>query len=147
MNLQEQLKADLIEAMKNKDVTKRETIRFLNSAIKQIEVDERRVLSDEDITKLIQKAIKQREEAIAQFRAGGREDLVENETAQANILKAYLPAQLSDDELESTLKAIISQVGATSMKDMGKIMGVATKELGAKADGKRINETIKKIFG
>lgn len=146
MTLQEQLKADLIEAMKNKDVLKRETIRFLNSAIKQIEVDERRALSDEDIIKLIQKSLKQREDSITQFRAGGREDLVENENAQANILRAYLPKQLSDDELEIQIKSIIAETGAASMKDIGKIMGVANKKLAGIADGKRINETAKKLL-
>ena len=147
MTLQEKLKADLIEAMKNKDVLKRETIRFLNSAIKQIEVDERRSLSDEDIIKLIQKSLKQREDSITQFKAGGREDLVEHEVAQANILKAYLPQQLSDEELEEKMREIIVQVGASSIKDMGKIMGVANKALAGIADGKRINEATKKILG
>ena len=146
MTLQEQLKADLIEAMKNKDVLKRETIRFLNSAIKQIEVDERRALSDDDIIKLIQKSLKQREDSITQFRAGGREDLVENENAQADILRAYLPKQLSDDELEIQIKSIIAETGAASMKDIGKIMGVANKKLAGIADGKRINETAKKLL-
>lgn len=146
MTLQEQLKADLVEAMKNKDVLKRETIRFLNSAIKQIEVDERRALSNEDIIKLIQKSLKQREDSITQFRAGGREDLVEHENAQADILRAYLPKQLSDDELEVQVKNIIAETGATSMKDIGKIMGVANKKLAGIADGKRINETAKKLL-
>lgn len=147
MTLQEKLKADLVAAMKNKDILTRETIRFLNASIKQIEVDERRVLSDDDIIKLIQKAIKQRDEAIAQFRAGGRDDLVENETAQSNILKSYLPQQLSDEELETGLRNIITEVGATTMKDMGKIMPIASKQFAGTADGKRINEMIKKILG
>jgi len=147
MTIQEKLKQDLVTAMKAKDILTRETIRFLNSAIKQIEVDERRALSDEDVIRLIQKSIKQREEAITQFRAGGREDLVDNETAQANVLKAYLPQQLNDDELENAMKNIIAEVGATSIKDMGKIMGVANKSLAGIADGKRINEAVKKILG
>ena len=139
MTSQEKLKADLIEAMKNKDVLKRETIRFLNASIKQNEVDERRVLSNEDIIKLIQKSLKQREDSITQFRAGGREDLVENENAQADILRAYLPKQLNDEELEFEVKSIIAETSATSMKDIGKIMGVANKKLAGIADGKRIN--------
>jgi uncharacterized protein YqeY len=146
MTLQEKLKADLVEAMKNKDVLKRETIRFLNASIKQIEVDERRVLSNEDIIKLIQKSLKQREDSITQFRAGGREDLVENENAQADILRAYLPKQLSDEELEFEVKNIITETNATSMKDIGKIMGVANKKLAGIADGKRINEAAKKLL-
>ena len=146
MTSQEKLKADLIEAMQNKDVLKRETIRFLNASIKQIEVDERRVLSNEDIIKLIQKSLKQREDSITQFRAGGREDLVENENAQADILRAYLPKQLNDEELEFEVKSIIAETSATSMKDIGKIMGVANKKLAGIADGKRINEAAKKLL-
>lgn len=147
MSLQEQLKEDMKIAMRDKDVVARDTIRFLNSAIKQIEVDERRVLDDNDVIKLIQKAIKQRNESIEQFKLASRDDLVEAETAQLKVLEKYLPKQLSDEELEAKIKDIISATGATSIKDMGKIMGVASKDLAGIADGKRINEAVKKILG
>ncbi|BAF70098.1 GatB/YqeY domain-containing protein [Nitratiruptor sp. SB155-2] len=147
MELKEQLQNDLKEAMKSKDTFKRDTIRFLMSAIKQVEVDTRKELSDEDIIKIIQKSVKQREEAASQYKEGGREDLYEKEMKEADILKSYLPKQLSDEELETELKKIIEEVGASSMKDMGKIMGVATKKLAGRADGKRINQMVKKILG
>ncbi len=145
--LKKRLQEDLKAAMKEKDTFKRDTIRFLMSAIKQVEVDTRKELSDADIVKIIQKSVKQREEAAAQYKEGGREDLYEKEMKEAAILKSYLPKQLSDEELEAKLKEIIAEVGATSLKDMGKIMGVATKKLAGVADGKRINETVKKLLG
>ncbi len=147
MNLKKKLQEDLKVAMKAKDTFTRDTIRFLMSAIKQVEVDTRKELSDADIIKIIQKNVKQREEAAVQYKEGGREDLYEKEMQEATILKKYLPAQLSDEELEEELKKIIQEVGATSMKDMGKVMGVATKKLAGVADGKRINQTVKKILG
>ena len=146
MTLQEQLKSDMKEAMKAKDVVKRDTIRFLNSAIKQVEVDERRDLSDNDIIKLIQKSLKQREDSITQFGDAGRDDLVQKEQAQADILIAYLPKQLTPEELEVEIKAIIEEVGATSMKDIGKIMGTANKKLAGITDGKKINECAKALL-
>ncbi|RXJ83604.1 GatB/YqeY domain-containing protein [Arcobacter sp. CECT 8985] len=147
MSLKEQLKNDLKDAMRAKNLVKRDSIRAINTMIKQIEVDERKELSDEDVLKLIQKGIKQREEAAEQYKQANREDLVEKEMEQVNIFKEYLPKQLSDEELETSIKEIIQQVGAQSMKDMGKVMGVATKKFAGTADGKRINETVKKILG
>ena len=145
--LKKRLQEDLKNAMREKDTFKRDTIRFLMSAIKQVEVDSRKELSDEDIIKIIQKSIKQREESAAQYKDAGREDLYEKEIKEAEILKSYLPKQLSDEELENEVKKIIEEVGATSLKDMGKIMGVATKKLAGVADGKRINQMVKKLLG
>ena len=146
MSILERLKADLKEAMKAKDITKRDTIRMVMSAVKQIEVDERRDVSEEDMIKILQKAIKQREDAIGFAKEGGRDDLIKANESEIAILEKYLPKQLSDEELESTVKSIIDEVGATSMKEMGKVMGVATKKLAGKADGKRINQTVKKLL-
>ncbi len=147
MNLKERIAKDLKEAMKAKDSFTRDTLRFLMSAIKQVEVDTRKELSDEDVIKIIQKSVKQREEAATQYKEGGREDLYEKEMKEAEILKRYLPKQLSDEELRAQLEAIIEEVGATSMKDMGKVMGVATKKLAGRADGRRINQMVKEILG
>jgi uncharacterized protein YqeY len=91
--------------------------------------------------------VKQRNDAMTQYRDAGREDLYEKEAAEAAIFETYLPKQLSDEELVNALQAIIQSVGATSIKDIGKIMGAASKTLGATADGKRINECAKKILG
>ncbi len=145
-DLKDRLKDDLKEAMKAKDTVKRDTIRFLMSALKQVEVDERKELSDEDIIKIIQKSAKQREDSMAQYKDAGRDDLYQKELNELNILKSYLPAQLSDDELKEIVKNTIEKTGATSMKDIGKVMGAVIKECAAKADGKRINAVVKELL-
>ena len=146
MSLKEKLNEDLKQAMRDKEVVKRDSIRAINTMIKQIEVDERRVLDDAEVIKLVQKGIKQREEAISQYRAASRDDLVQKEQEQVDVFMLYLPKQLSNEELESGMKEIISEVGATSLKDMGKVMGVASKKFAGVADGKRINEMVKKLL-
>ena len=146
MSLRERINQEVKEAMKAKDAKKRDALRLLTSAFKQIEVDERRELSDADVIKIITQQVKRRDDAASQYRDAGRDDLMQQELDEIAYYKAYLPAQLSDAELQRTLQEIIERVGATSMKDMGKIMGVASKELSGKADGKRINATIKKLF-
>ena len=101
MSLKKQLKEDLKTAMREKEVVKRDSIRAINTMIKQIEVDERREIDDEEVIKLIQRGIKQREEAITQYSAASRDDLVQKEQEQVDIFMLYLPAQVSDDELEA----------------------------------------------
>lgn len=146
MSLKEQLKADLKDAMRAKELVKRDSIRAINTMIKQIEVDERKELNDEDILKLIQKGIKQRQEAIIQYKDAQRDELVQKEQEQIDIFKQYLPKQLDDAELEARIKDIIAEVKAESIKDMGKVMGTATKKFAGVADGKRINEIVKKLL-
>ncbi|MCT7485046.1 GatB/YqeY domain-containing protein [Aliarcobacter cryaerophilus] len=146
MSLKEKLNEDLKQAMRDKEVVKRDSIRAINTMIKQVEVDERRVLDDAEVIKLVQRGIKQREEAISQYRAASRDDLVQKEQEQVDVFMLYLPKQLSDEELENGMKEIISEVGATSLKDMGKVMGVASKKFAGVADGKRINEMVKKLL-
>lgn len=146
MSLREQLNDDIKTAMKEKNTVARDALRLLSSAMKQIEVDERKELSDDDIIKIIQKQVKQRYDAMTQYKDAGREDLYAKEASEVAIYETYLPTQLNDEELESAVRNIIEQVGATSIKDIGKIMGAAAKTLGAQADGKRINECAKKIL-
>ena len=146
MSLKEQLKEDLKTAMRDKEVVKRDSIRTINTMIKQVEVDERREIDDEEVIKLIQRGIKQREEAITQYKAVLRDDLVSKEQEQIDVFMLYLPAQISEEELESGMKEIIAQTAALSMKDMGKVMGIATKKFAGVADGKRINEMVKKLL-
>jgi len=146
MSLREKIGQDLKEAMKAKDVEKRDALRLLTSAFKQIEVDERKELSDDDVIKIIQKQVKSRNDSIDQYKKADRQDLVDKEQSEIDVYEVYLPKQLSDDELSDAVKAIISNVGAESMKDMGKVMGNASKELAGKADGKRINECVKKLL-
>jgi hypothetical protein len=146
MNLNAQIKSDIKDAMRAKDTQKRDTLRNIQVAVKDIEVNERREVTDTDIEAILVKYAKQREDAMAQFKEAGREDLVEKELAELAIIKTYLPEQMSDEELETTLKEIITQTGATSMKDMGKVMGAAKAAIGSKADGGRINICVKALL-
>ncbi|MDO9305121.1 MAG: GatB/YqeY domain-containing protein [Sulfuricurvum sp.] len=146
MSLREQINNDIKTAMKAKNNAVRDALRLLSSAMKQIEVDERKELTDEDVIKIIQKQVKQRYDAMTQYKSAGRDDLYDQEASEAVIFEAYLPQQLSDEELENALRAIITEVGAASLKEIGKVMGAASKTLGAQADGKRINECAKKLL-
>jgi uncharacterized protein YqeY len=146
MNLREQINQDVKNAMKAKDTKKRDALRLLVSAFKQIEVDERRELSDDDVVKIIQTQLKRRKDAAKQYKDAGRDDLMQVELDEISYYETYLPAQLSDDELKDALEEIIKKLGASSMKDMGKVMGSASKQLAAKADGKRINECVKTLL-
>jgi len=144
--VKEQLKSDLKTAMIAKENFKRDTIRFLMAAIKQIEVDERIEVDDAGIYKLIQKSLKQREDAASQFKEAGRDDLYEKEMAEAEILKVYMPLQLSNEELTGIIHATIAKLGANSMKEMGIVMKAVNNEVGSSADGKTISTLVKTII-
>jgi len=146
MNLNAQIKSDIKDAMRAKDILKRNTLRNIQAVVKQIEVDERREVTDVDMEAIIVKYAKQREDAMAQFKDAGRNDLAEQEEAELAIVKAYLPEQMSDEELEAMIKEIVAQTGATTMKDMGKVMGAAKSAIGSKADGGRINVCVKSLL-
>ena len=146
MSLRETINTDVKNAMKAKETKKRDALRLLTSAFKQIEVDERKELSDDDVIKIIQTQVKRRNDSATQYRDAGREDLMQVELDEIAFYEVYMPAQLSDDELALELKEIISKVGATSPKDMGKVMGMASKALAGKADGKRISECVKTLL-
>ncbi len=144
--MKERLKSDLKTAMKAKDVFKRETIRFLMSALKQVEVDERRELSDDDICKIIQKSIKQREDAASQYKDAKRDDLYEKEVKEASLLKTYLPKQLDESELKSIIENVISQTNASGMKDMGNVIKLTMQKVGNTADGKSVSSMVKSLL-
>lgn len=144
--LNKKIKDDIKEAMKNKENEKRDALRMLSAAIKQYEVDTREEITDSTIESLIQKLIKQRNEAATQFKDAGRNELYEKEMFEANLLQQYLPKQLDDAELENIIKEIILEVGATSSKDMGKVMAAAKEKIGTRADGKRVSEVVKKVL-
>lgn len=146
MSLNEQIKSDMKDAMRAKEILKRDTLRNIQASIKQIEVDERREVTDTDVEAILMKYMKQREDAKTQFAEAGRTDLVEKEEAEIAIVKSYLPEPLDDAELESLLKEVIASVGAESMKDMGKVMGAAKSIIGSRADGGRINQAVKKLL-
>jgi uncharacterized protein YqeY len=147
MNLNQQIKSDIKEAMRAKDKAKRDTLRNIQALIKQIEVDQRREVTDSDIEAILMKYAKQREDALKQFKEANREDLVAKEEAELRVVKSYLPEPMSDDELKETLREVIASVGATSMRDMGKVMGASKKIIGSRADGARINSCVKELLG
>ena len=146
MTLKERIKNDIKEAMRAKETAKRDTLRNIQAAIKQIEVDDRRELNDGDVEAILMKYLKQREDAKGQFANAGRTDLVEKEEAEITIVKSYLPEPMDDEELKTILKEIITQTDAQSMKDMGKVMGVAKAKIGSRADGGRINKIVKGLL-
>ncbi len=146
VTLKERIKNDIKEAMRAKETVKRNTLRNIQTAIKQIEVDERRELSDTDVEGIMMKYLKQREDAKTQFADAGRDDLVAKEDVEIAIVKSYLPEPMDDEELEAILKEIIADTGAQSMKDMGKVMRAAKAKVGSRADGGRINKVVKKLL-
>ena len=146
MLLKDKIKNEVKEAMKAKDTLRRDALRLLTSAFKQVEVDERIELDDAATLKIIQKQVKQRLDSLSQYKEAGRDDLADKEQAEITIYEAYLPQQLSHDELTERIQAIITKVGAESMKDIGKVMGMASKELNGIADGKRINVCAKGLL-
>lgn len=144
------LSEEMKNAMRSKDSLKLESLRAIKSAVLLAQTSgggNSGELTDEDAIKLLQRLVKQRKESAAIFRDQNRPDLAETEEAQAAIIEEFLPVQMSDDELESTVGLIIDTSEASGMKDMGKVMGMASKQLAGKADGKRIADTVKKMLG
>ncbi len=146
MTLKEQIKNDIKAAMRAKETAKRDTLRNIQAAIKQIEVDQRIDADDAIVEKILMKYAKQREDAIVQFRDAGRDDLVAKDEAELALVMSYLPEPMSDAELERILREIVASTGASSMKDMGKVMGAAKSAVGNRADGGRINQIVKKLL-
>ncbi len=149
MTLTEKIAADLINAMKSKDKTALEALRAAKTAfiLAHSEKGENSVLTQDEELKIIQKLVKQRRESAAIYKDNNRPDLYEKEVSEADVLEKYLPAKLSAEELIAVLKEIVARTGAKSAADMGKVMGLATKELAGKADGKEISEKVRQLLG
>ena len=149
MSLTEKISSDLISAMKAKDKVVLEALRAAKTAFTLARSDKGAdsVLAPEEELKIIQKLVKQRRESAEIYKAQNRPDLYEKEVIEADVLEKYLPAKMSHDELLNIIKGIITRVGAKSPADMGKVMGVATKELAGKADGKEISAVAKLLLG
>ena len=143
MSLKEQITEDMKTAMRAKDSGRLATIRLLTAAIKQKEVDERIDVSDEQVLAIIEKMIKQRKDSISQFEAGGRQDLADIEKAELAILSTYMPAALSEAEVQAEVAAAVSAVGATGPQDMGKVMGVLKPKLAGRADMTAVSAMVK----
>lgn len=137
-----------MEAMKSKDAVRRDTLRYLKKLIIEAKTAGPNIdsLSDEDVMKIIQKYSKQVADSAAIYKEQGREDLYTQEAAQLSVLKEFLPKQLTADELTAAVKAIITETGATSMKEMGQVMGIASKKLAGQAEGKDISAKVKELL-
>jgi len=149
MSLAEKIASDLINAMKAKDKVALEAIRAAKTAfiLAKSEKGANSVLTTEEELKIVQKLVKQRRESAEIYREQNRMDLYEKEVIEADVLERYLPAKMSEEELSNILKEIIARTGAKSPADMGKVMGVATKELAGKADGTDISAKVKQLLG
>ncbi len=147
MSIKIQIQDDIKAAMRAKEADRLGTLRLITAAIKQKEVDERIELSDAAVLAVLEKMIKQRKDSIAQFQAGGRQDLVDKEQAELTILSAYMPAQLSEADVSAAVLAAIAQVGAAGPQDMGKVMAVLKPQLAGKADMGLVSRLLKSKLG
>ena len=148
MNLFEQIGEDIKAAMKARDKVRLDTLRNIKKVFLEAKTapGANDTLTDADALKIISKLAKQGKETAATYTQAGRQDLADAELAQVQVIEGYLPKQLSPEEIEAEVKAIIANLGATSMKDMGKVMGTASKQLAGKADGRLISDIVKKLL-
>jgi uncharacterized protein YqeY len=147
MALEQQIQKDIMEAMKAHDNVRLNAVRAIKSEILLAKTSgAEHELEDADVLKIIQKLVKQRKESAEMYVQGGRQELADNELAEAKFMEAYLPKALSEDEVRNILKQIIAEVGASSPKDMGKVMGAATKRLAGQADGRTISTIVKELL-
>lgn len=150
MELENKINADIKQAMLNKDSRKLEALRAVKAALLLAKTSKDAhggEVSDEAGIRLLQKLIKQRQESAEMYRNGGRNELAGEELFQAGIIELYLPKMLSEDDIRDQLKMIIAQVGATSIKDIGKVMGAASKQFAGKADNKLVSDLVKQLLG
>ena len=145
--LKEKILEDLKNSMKEKNINRKNVVQMVRAAILQIEKDQNIEVSDEKILEIIAKEAKRREDALAEYKKAQREDLVKQAEEEIKVLEEYLPKKMSKEELEEKIKEIIQKLGATTMKDMGKVMKQAKEEIGVAADGKTINEVVKSMLG
>jgi uncharacterized protein YqeY len=147
MSLKTRLSEDMKAAMKGGDKDRLGVIRLVNAAIKQREVDERIELDDTQVLAVIEKMLKQRRDSITQFRAAGREDLAGKEEFEVGVIQAYLPAQLGDAEIEAIVAKAIADSGASSAKDMGKVVGLVKPQVAGRADMGKVSALVKQKLG
>ncbi len=147
MGLRERIDTDIKDALKSGAKDKLSTLRMLNAALKNKQIDKRRPLTDEEVVETVRSLIKQRKDSIEQFAKGGRQDLVDKETAEVAVLEVYLPRQLSHEEIAAMVRDAIVQTGAQGAKDMGKVMKALVPAVGGRADGKLVSELVKKALG
>lgn len=141
--MKEELLQDLKEAMRNKDILKKDTITMLRAAILQVEKDSQKTLTDDEICAIVAKEVKKRKESVKEYEEAGREDIAENLKKEVEILSKYLPEQLTEDEISNLVSQAIFESGATSPRDMGKVMAILRPKTAGKADGKLVSDIVK----
>lgn len=146
MTLLDHLSEDLKESLKSRNSLKSSVIRLLKSSIKYREIEKKAPLSDDEIIEVIMSGIKQRRESIEQFSKGGRTDLVQKESNEIEIMQAYLPQPLTEEELVDEVKSVIKEVGATSAKDMGKVMKALMPRVKGRAEGTKVSSIVKELM-
>lgn len=146
MGLKAQLLQDMKEAMRSKDKVRLSTIRMINSLIKNAEIEKRGELTDDEIIQLLMKYAKQRKEAIEMYEKGGRQDLVEKEKAELAVVESYLPKQMSEEEIRELVKEAIEATGASSPKDIGKVMQHVMPKVKGRADGSVVNKIVREML-
>ena len=144
--LKEKLMQDFKDAMRDKDELKKNTVMKIKAAILQVEKDNKKELDDNSITEIIAKELKKRKDSLEEIQKTDRQDMIDQVNSEIAIIKAYLPEELSEEELTSIINETIAEVGATSMKDMGKVMQAVKAKTTGRADGKTINEIVKKLL-
>ena len=144
--LKEKLLEDLKRSMKEKNTNRKNVVQMVRAGILQVEKDKGIQLEDAQVLEIIAKELKKRKDSLADFEKANREDLINQVNEEISVLEEYLPKQLSDEELELKIQEIITKVGATTIKDLGMVMKEAKTEIGAQADGKRINEVVRKLL-
>jgi hypothetical protein len=147
MSLKERLLEDMKSAMKDKDTIKKNTIQSVRAAVLQVEKDNKVTLDDDGILDVIAKEVKRRRDVLPDYEKSGRQDLIDDLKAEIDILLKYLPEQLTEEELEEIVRQAVKDTGATSVKDMGKIMQEVMPKVKGRADGKMVNVIVKKIIG
>ncbi|RCX22770.1 hypothetical protein DFP94_101353 [Fontibacillus phaseoli] len=146
MNLSERLNEDMKQAMKSQDKFKLSTIRMVRATIKNLEIDLKRPLNDNEVLDILSREIKQRKDALQEFEKAGRDDLAANVRAEAEIIAEYLPEQLNEEEIKVIVQQTIQETGATSKADIGKVMSALMPKVKGRADGKLVNEAVQQLL-
>ncbi len=144
--LKEKLMSDLKEAMKEKQILRKNVVQMIRAAILQVEKDKQIELDDNQVLEIIAKESKKRKDSLVDYEKSGRQDLIDQVKQEIDIISEYLPKQLSKEEITTIVKEVISETGAMTIKDMGKVMKVAKEKIGAAADGKAINEVVRELL-
>ena len=147
MSLKERLLEDMKLAMKDKDIVRKNAIQMARAAVLQVEKDSRVTLDDDGVIEVIAKEVKKRKDSLPDYEKSGRQDLIDNLKSEIEILMQYLPQQLTEGELEIIVKEAIQETGANSVKDMGKVMQAVMPKVKGRADGKLVNQIVKKLIG